>query len=86
MKTRIHVNRHRIAANKKNGTNLPTLTVKDYKSNRYGHQVIIHGPSKLVYQPNKPLSCGATAWLECDCDVEIINEPAEVETCLRCAK
>lgn len=64
MKTIIHVNQHVIKANRKNGTNDPVLTVKTYKSNEYAHEVSIDGPSKIVYSPDKPLSCGATVWIE----------------------
>ena len=73
MKTRIHVNQLRIKANRKNKTNDPVITVKNYKSNLYAHEVIIHGPSKVVYQPDCPLACGAHVWIECECDVEIVS-------------
>lgn len=64
MKTRIHVNQHILKANHKNGTNDPVITVKNYKSNRYCHEAEILGPSKVVYSPDKPLSCGAVLWVE----------------------
>ena len=64
MKTIIHVNQHEIKANYKNSTNNPVLTVKTYKSNTYAHEVIIKGDSKVIYSPNKPLSCGAKVWIE----------------------
>lgn len=70
MKTRIHVNQHNIKANN-NGADLPVFTVKDYKNNRKGTEVIIFGPSKLVYSPDKPLSCGAKAWIETDSEVHV---------------
>jgi hypothetical protein len=70
MKTIIHVNQHVIKANAKNGTNDPVLTVKNYKENRYAHEVEINGPSKVVYS-EKPLSCGARVWIETQADVEI---------------
>lgn len=73
MKTIIHVNQHVIKANKKNKKNDPVLTVKTYKKTRYGHEVIIKGDSKVVYRPDKPLSCEATAWIETHADVEVIN-------------
>ena len=63
---RIHVNMHKVRANKKHGTNEPVLTIKEGKSNTYCHEVDILGPSKLVYRPNKPLSCGARVWIETD--------------------
>jgi len=64
MKTIIHVNQHVVKANRKNGTNDPVLTVKTYKENRYAHEVEIKGSSRVVYSPNKPLSCGAHVWIE----------------------
>ena len=71
MKKRIHVNQHNIKANKKNGTDLPVISVKTYKQNRYGHEVAIHGPSRVVYSPDKPLSCGAKCWIETDAEVDL---------------
>ena len=38
--------------------------MKTYKSNEYATYVTIDGPSKLVYSPDKPLSCGAKVWIE----------------------
>ena len=71
MKTRIHVNQHKIKANKKHGTNDPVITVKTSKSNTYGHEVKINGSSKVIYSPDKPLSCGAKVWIETEADVEV---------------
>jgi len=73
MKTIIHVNQHVIKSNRVNGVNDPVLTVKTYKSNNYAHDVEIKGPSRIVYSPNKPLSCGAHVWIETQSEVEIIN-------------
>ena len=68
---RIHVNMHKVRANKKHGTNEPVLTIKEGKSNTYCHEVDILGPSKLVYRPDKPLSCGARVWIETDAVIKI---------------
>lgn len=68
MKSRIHVNQHNIRANSK-GAKLPVLTVKTYKGNTRCNTVEIRGPSKLVYSPDKPLSCGAKVWIETDSEV-----------------
>ena len=68
---RIHVNMHHIRYNKKHGTNKPVLTVKTSKSNNYGHEVNICGPSKVVNRPDKPLSCGARVWIETESEVNI---------------
>ena len=72
MKTMIHVNQHIIKSNRKNGASDPVLTVKTYKDNRYAHEVLIKGDSKVVYSPDKPLSCGAHVWIETQSEVEIL--------------
>ena len=69
---RIHVNMHKVRANKKYDTNDPVLTIKEGRTNTYCHEVDILGPSKLVYRPNKPLSCGARVWIETDAELKII--------------
>jgi hypothetical protein len=73
MKTIIHVNQAHIRKNIKadDESRVPVLTVKTYKTNRYGNNVVIHGPSRVVYSPDKPLSCGARVWIETDCEVEV---------------
>ena len=73
MKTIVHVNQHVIKSNRKHSTQKPVLTVKTYKSNTYASEVIIRGDSKVVYSPNKPLSCGAHVWIETQSEVEIIK-------------
>jgi hypothetical protein len=73
MKTIIHVNQHEIKSNAKNGTDKPVLTVKTYKSNVYAHEVMIKGESKVVYSPDKPLSCGAKVWIETQSKVEVLK-------------
>jgi hypothetical protein len=69
MKTIIHVNQHKVKANAKHGTREPVLTVKTYKSNDYAHTATIAGASKVVYRPDKPLSCGARVWIETEAEV-----------------
>jgi hypothetical protein len=73
MKTIVHVNQHQIRHNHKHGTRDPVLTVKTYKSNDYAHEVEIKGPSKIVYSPDKPLSCGARVWIETTSEVIILS-------------
>ena len=74
MKTIIHVNQHNIKHNGKTGENKPVLTVKNYKTNVYAHEVQIHGPCKIVYRPDKPLSCGAKVWIETQHEVTTLKE------------
>ena len=71
MKKKIPVNQHKIRSNKKHNLNEPVITVKTSKSNDYGHEVEILGPSKIVYSPDKPLSCGAKVWIETEAEVKI---------------
>lgn len=73
-KTIIHVNQHVVKRNAKTGEREPTLTVKQGKKNTYAHEVVINGPSKVVYSPDKPLSCGAKVWIETTSEVEFIGE------------
>jgi hypothetical protein len=73
MKTIVHVNQHVIKANSKNSENNPVLTVKTYKDNNYAHEVAIMGKSKIVYSPDKPLSCGAKVWIETESEVIILK-------------
>jgi hypothetical protein len=64
MKKYIHINQHVIKRNAKTGEREPVITVKTYKNNIYGHEVYVDGPCKIVYSPDKPLSCGAKVWIE----------------------
>jgi len=81
MKTIIHVNQHVIKANRKNGECNPVLTVKTYKENRYAQDVLIISDGKIVakvvYRPDKPLSCGAHVWIETECEVVTNSTTAE---------
>ena len=75
MKTYIHVNQHKIRANKKHGTNEPVITVKRGKENTYCHDVKVLGPSTVVYGGNdKPLlSCGARVVIMTEGEVEVVK-------------
>ncbi len=71
---RIHVNQHNIKHNAKTGDNLPVLTIKTYKSNNYAHEVLIDGPCRIVYSPDKPLSCGAKVWIETEDNITALKD------------
>jgi hypothetical protein len=62
-----------IKSNAKSGDRDPVLTVKTYKSNDYAQEVIIDGPCRIIYSPDKPLSCGAKVWIETDSTVQIVD-------------
>lgn len=73
MKKRIHVNQHIIRKNHKTGEREPVLTVKTYKDNTYCHEVLVDGPCKVIYSPDKPLSCGARVWIETEHEITCLN-------------
>ena len=85
MKTIIHVNQHNIKSNTK-GENRPVLTCKTYRSNIYCNEAIIYGQdglpaARIVYSPDKPLSCGAKVWIETYGKVESNNKISQyIET------
>jgi hypothetical protein len=64
MKTIVHVNQHAIRRREDK-----VLTVKTWKSNDYARTVDIDGPCRIVYSPDKPLSCGARVWIETEAKV-----------------
>jgi hypothetical protein len=76
MKTIIHINQHVIRANKKNGEENPVITCKTYKENIYAKEIEILDESgsvvaKVIYSPDKPLSCGARVWIETHYEVRV---------------
>lgn len=77
MKKIIHVNKHKIKSNKKNGQNEPVLTCKTYKSNDYAHEIEIDGPCKIIYRPDKPLKCGAHVWIETQAEVKTVRKDSK---------
>jgi hypothetical protein len=73
MTTIIHVNRTHIAMNAKDGGNRPVYTVKDRDHIRYAREVLIRGPSRLIYDGTQ-LACGARAWVETEGEYQLIDE------------
>lgn len=74
MKTRIHINQHIIKSNRKQDKSDPCITVKDYKENRYASTAYIVDSqgevvASVIYNPDKPLTCGAECWIETELDV-----------------
>ena len=73
MKKYIHVNQHKIRANKKYGTDDPVITIKERRKNTYCHSVEILGSSKVYYGGNeKPiLPCGARVVIETESELVV---------------
>jgi hypothetical protein len=59
--------------NAKDGKNRPVYTIKNKGKTLYAREVIINGPSKLVYNGDQ-LKCGARAWIETDSDIDLVDE------------
>jgi hypothetical protein len=67
MAARIVVNKHIIKANLLHGRNDPPLSIqRSGKPVVRAYAIEIVGSSRMVYNPARPLKCGATVWLECD--------------------
>lgn len=68
----IHVRRDIIQKDNKSGKISKAIGVETKgMRKRFGYRISIHGPSEVVYQPDKPRSCGAKAWMRTDSDVTV---------------
>ena len=72
-KTIVHVNKNIIQQNQKKSEKKPVITVKTSTSNQYGYEVEMPGGCRVVYSPNRPLSCGAVVWIETLYPVKLIT-------------
>ena len=63
---RIHVDQHRIRAKQRD-----CITIQTSSGPIKAESITIHGASKMVYRPEKPLSCGARLWVETHAFVEV---------------
>lgn len=71
----IHINRNIIQSNAKHGKADPVVRVEDEHSVIYCMEVLIDGPSRMVYRPNNPRPCGAKLWIETEAPVHMFGEP-----------
>jgi hypothetical protein len=76
---RIHVNMHVIRRNQKTGEREPPLTIIRGSKRERGHAVDIVGTARVVYRPDKPLSCGARVWIEADDATARLTQAQESE-------
>lgn len=82
---RIHVDRRIIAQNRKNGTDLPAITVQTSKGPLKCREANVLGMGRMVQSGRyrrdadgsvleiKPLSCGARIWFQTNAAVEVIT-------------
>lgn len=67
---RIYVDQHRIKHNVKTGEDLPVLTVRATGGPYKAHEIVVAGPSTIVYD-GSTLSCGAKVWIETHAEVSL---------------
>jgi hypothetical protein len=60
----VHVNKPQIDRNRKNQTRQPVITIRQGSRTTYCHQAKIQGSCQIVYEPDRPLPCGAVVWIE----------------------
>lgn len=76
-KTVIHVHGGFIKANNKmprDERNPVFIVQKGSRPTRRGDEVFIEGPSRVVYNPDKPRHNGAKAWIETESHVVVLNK------------
>jgi hypothetical protein len=71
---RVHVNQFVIRANQRDGERRAPLRVKTSSENVGAHEVVIDGPCRVIYRPERPLSCGARVWIETMAGVTVIAD------------
>ena len=70
---RIHINRHTMNRNKKQGLDDPPIGIEiSGQQKQYASRVWILGPSEVIHSQHKPLKCGAKCWIETHSPVEIV--------------
>ena len=80
-KTIVHINSNTIKQNIKKSPEQrePVIAIKG-ATNIYVHQLEIPAPCRVVYQPDKPCSCGAKVWIEVlGCEIASIQPSANID-------
>jgi hypothetical protein len=69
----IHINRNIIQQNAKHNRQEPVIRVEEGGKVKYCMEVIIDGPSRMVYRPEAPRPCGAKLWIETDAPLTLVG-------------
>ncbi len=73
-KTIVHINSNIIRQNihKSKQERQPAIAVRG-KEKTYVHYLEIPTPCRIIYDPDKPLDCGARVWIEIlDCELDLV--------------
>lgn len=74
---RVHVNQHVIRANQRSGERVAPLRVKTSRENIPATAIELEGPARVIYSPDRPLSCGARVWIETNAPVVVTDDHGE---------
>ncbi len=74
-KTKIYINRSKLAQNHNKSTFHPVISVNLCDRKLYGHEVAIDGPCRIVYQPEKDKN--PRIWIETFFQVQVFNFEAD---------
>jgi hypothetical protein len=72
--TLIHVNKPQIDRNRKQKIEEPVITVRQGDRSSRCHVAEIQGSCRVVYQPDRPLACGAVVWIEVDPNIQVVSK------------
>jgi hypothetical protein len=72
--TLIHVNKPQIDRNRKQGILEPVITIRQGDRTSRCHVAEIKGECRVVYQPDRPLACGAIVWIEVDPNIQVVSK------------
>jgi hypothetical protein len=72
--TLIHVNKPLIDRNRKQKTEEPVITIRRGDRASRCHVAEIQGECRVVYQPDRPLACGAVVWIEVAPDIQVVSK------------
>jgi hypothetical protein len=81
-KTKIYINRAKLAENQNKDVFHPVISVNRAESNLYGHSVAIDGPCRIVYQPEKDKN--PRIWIETFFQVQVFNFEADKSQSVCC--
>lgn len=72
---RLHVDQRVIVQNRKRAPEdaEAAITIQTSKGSLKAFEVEVLGPSRFVYRPTEPLSCGARLWIESTAEVRIVG-------------
>jgi excisionase family DNA binding protein len=70
-KTKIYINRSKLAQNHSKNTFEPVISVNRSDRNLYGHEVAIDGACRIIYQPEREKN--PRIWIETFSQVRVIN-------------